>query len=61
MGNPAVKYGNDDNSEEDMMGVLPPPVTRRVESLKCLNTERERVIGKYLEERAAMETKYSDL
>ena len=43
------------------MGVLPPIVARRVELLKCLNTERERVVEKYLKERAALETKYPDL
>ena len=39
------------------MGVLPPLVARIVERLKCLNTERERerVMEKYLEERAALE------
>ena len=43
------------------MGVLPPLVDRIVELLKCLNTEIERVMEQYLEERAALETKYSDL
>ena len=68
-GNPAVKHGNDkdDNNddenddEEDVMDVLPPLVYRRFERLKCLNTERDRVIEKYMEERAALEMKYSDL
>ena len=45
----------------DVMGVLPPLVARRVERLKCLNTERERVMELYLEERAALEMKYLDL
>ena len=49
-GDPAVKDGNsnkDDDDEEDMMeimGVLPLLVARRVERLKCLNTERGRII-----------------
>ena len=63
-GDPAVKDGNDNNDEDDLMdvmGVLPPLVARRVEHLKCLNTERERVMEQYLEERTALETKYSDL
>ena len=45
----------------DVMGVLPPLVARRVERLKCINMERERVMEKYLGERAALETKYSDI
>ena len=43
------------------MDVQPPLVARRVERLKHLNTERERVMEWYLEERAALEMKYSDL
>ena len=43
------------------MGVLPLLETRRVERLKCFNTERERAMEKNLEERAALEMKYSDL
>ena len=43
------------------MDLIPPLVARRVERLKCLNTERASVMEKYLEERAALETKYSDL
>ena len=43
------------------MGVLPPLLSRRVERLRCLNTERDRVMEKYLEERAVLETKFSDL
>ena len=39
----------------------PPLIARRVERLKCLNMERERVMEQYLEERAALERKYSDL
>ena len=38
-----------DDGEEDAMDVLPPLVARRVERLKCLNTQRERVMEKYLE------------
>ena len=38
-----------------------PLVSRRVESLKCISAERERVMERYMEERAALETKYSDL
>ena len=45
----------------DVMGVLPPLLSCRVERLRCLNTERERIIKQYLEERAALETKYLDL
>ena len=56
-----VKDGNDDDDKEDVMGVLPPLVARRVERLKCLNTERDRAMKKYLEERAAPDTKYLDL
>ena len=43
------------------MDVLPPLVARRVERLKCLNTERERITERYLEEIAALEMKYLDL
>ena len=43
------------------MDVLPPLLAYRVKRLKCLNTEREKVMERYLEERAAMEMKYSDL
>ena len=60
-GNLAVKYGNKDGIKEDVMGILPLVVACRVERLKCLNTERERVMEQYLEERAALEMKYSDL
>ena len=45
----------------DVMGVLPPLVARRVERLKCINMERERVMEQYLEERVVLETKYSDI
>ena len=43
------------------MDVLPPLVACRVERLKCLSTERERVMKRYLEERVALEMKYLDL
>ena len=43
------------------MEVLSPLVSRRVESIKCLSTERERVMERYMEEILAMEMKYSDL
>ena len=43
------------------MDFLPPLVARRVERLKFLSTERERVMEQHLEERAALEMKYSDL
>ena len=43
------------------MEILPPLVACRVECLKCLNTERERVMERYLEERSALEAKYLDL
>ena len=43
------------------MDVLPPLVARRAKRLKCLNTEIERLMEQYLEERAALEMKYSDL
>ena len=62
--NLAVKDGNDDNDKEDVtdvMGVLPPLVSCRVQRLKYLNTERERVTEQYLEEIPELETKYSDL
>ena len=32
------------DKEEDVKGVIPPLVARRVERLKCFNTERERVM-----------------
>ena len=68
-GDPAVKYGNnkdndddeEDDDKEDVMEVLPPLVAHRVERLKCINTERERVMERYMEEREALEMKYSDL
>ena len=44
----------------DVMGVLPPLLSRIVERLRCLNTERERVMELYLEEKAALEMIYSD-
>ena len=48
----AVKDGNDedenddeeDDDKEDMMDVLSPLVASRVERLKCIKTERERVM-----------------
>ena len=68
-GDPVVEDGNDkDNNDDDenvdeedvmdMIGVLPTLVARRFERLKCLNMERERVMGRYLEERAALDIKY---
>ena len=46
----------------DVMDVLPPPiVARRVERIKCVNTEIERSMEQYLEERAALEMKYPGL
>ena len=45
----------------DVMGVLPPLLARRVERLKCLNSERGRVMEQYMEERDVMEAQYSDL
>ena len=50
-GNPEVKYRNDDDDKEDVMdviGILPPLVSCRVERLKCLNTEIERAMEQYL-------------
>ena len=46
-----------------MVEVLLPILARIVERLKCLNTERERerLMEQYLEERAALEMKYSDI
>ena len=44
-----------------VMGVLPPLVVLRGKRLKFLNMERERVMEQYLEERAALETKYLDI
>ena len=42
------------------MDILPPPlVARRSERLKFINTEREGVMERYLEERAALDMKYS--
>ena len=52
-------YKNDE--KKDVMDVLPPLLARIVERLKCLSTERERVMERYLGERAALEMKYSDL
>ena len=63
-GDPAVKYGKNDedgDDKEDLMEVLPPLVSCIVERLECLNTDRERLMGRYLEERVALEMKYSDL
>ena len=63
-GGPTVKDSNDDNDEEEvvdlmyMMVVLPPIEACRVEHLKCLNTEREKVMEQYMQEIAALETKY---
>ena len=42
------------------MDVLPPLVAQRAERLKCLNTERERIMEWYLEEIAALEMKCLD-
>ena len=62
---PAVEDGKDkddeddkEDDEEDIMDVLPPLLARRVERPISLNTERERVMERYLEERAALEMKY---
>ena len=43
------------------MDILPPLEAGGVEHLKCLNTERERVMERYLGEGVALETKYLDL
>ena len=63
-GDPAAEGGNNeydkDDNEEDVMDFLSPLVARRVERLKCLITERERVMEQYLEDRATMEIKYLD-
>ena len=40
------------------MDVLPPLVACRVQRLKCLSTERDRVMERYLEERLELEMKY---
>ena len=45
----------------DVMGVLPPLLSHKVERLKCHNTERERVMEQYPEERVMLETKLLDL
>ena len=59
---PAAEGGNNeydkDDNEEDVMDFLSPLVARRVERLKCLNTEREKVMEQYMQEIAALETKY---
>ena len=52
---------DEDDDEEDVMNVLPPLVARGVKRLKCLNTDRGRVMERYLEERSVLEMKYSDL
>ena len=51
---------DEDDDKENLMDVLPPLVARRVERLKHLITERERVMEQHLEERAAPEMKYWD-
>ena len=38
----------------------PPLAVRRVDRLKYLNTERERAMERYLDDRAALEMEYSD-
>ena len=43
------------------MDVIPPLLARRFGCIKCLNTGRDRVMERYLEERAVLEMKYSDL
>ena len=43
------------------MEILLPLVARRAERIKCLNTKRERVMERYMEDRASLETKYLDL
>ena len=45
----------------DVMEILPPLAAHRFERLKCLNTERKSVMERYMEERAVLEMKYSDL
>ena len=62
MGDHAVEDGNDkkddeDDNEDDVMDVPPPLLSCIVERLKCLNTEKERVMEQYLEERAVLEMK----
>ena len=59
--NLTVEDGNGEEDVMDVMGILPSLVACRVEHLKRLNTGRERVMEQYLEERAALEMKYSDL
>lgn len=51
----------DEGDDDDMMSLLPVAVRRRVEKLKDLNAARESIMQEYLEERAALENKYSDL
>ena len=66
-GDKEVKDANDEEDEEDeedvmdLIGVLPPLVAHRVERLTFLNKERERIMDQYLKDRAALETKYSDI
>ena len=43
------------------MDILPPLAAIRVERLKCLNTERDRVMELYLGDRASLDMKYLDL
>lgn len=52
---------DEDEDEDDPMKDLPPAVVARVEQLQDLNTEREKIMMGYLEERAALELKYREL
>jgi len=47
-----------DDEKEDPMASLPPYVVERVETLKELNEQRDKIMEQYLEERAALEAKY---
>lgn len=51
----------DDDEDEDFMAELPTFVRHRVEKMKELNQKRDEIMEDYLQERAALEKKFSDL
>ena len=53
--------GEDDVDEHDILEDLPLCVKHRVDKLKDLHEDREKILKDYLAERAKLETKYQDL
>jgi len=56
-----AEIGEDDVDEHDILEDLPLCVKHRVDKLKDLHEDREKILKDYLAERAKLETKYQDL